>query len=74
MGAQHTPLGSGLFVGDGTGYSTPQKPFANPLPCGRWRAEIEGVENGVVVRSWVGETYARKAEALDAAIAKASGQ
>lgn len=74
MEAKHTSLGSGLSVSDGSGYSTPQKPSAHALPNWRWRAEISGVENGVVVRSWIGPEFPTKAEALSAAIAKAEGR
>jgi hypothetical protein len=62
-------LGSGLFVSDGAGYSSPQRAAAFPLPNGQWRAQIAGVENGVVVRSWTGPTFDRKADALGAAMA-----
>jgi hypothetical protein len=66
-----TPLGSGLAVSDGRGYHSPQRPKAWALLDGRWRAEISGVEDGAVVRSWVGKTYTSKQRALNAAMTKA---
>lgn len=73
-GPKHTALGSGLFASDGSGYNSPQKPDAFPLPDWRYQAVICGVENGVVVRSWSGPAFDSRDEALNAAIAKATGE